>query len=424
MAWPYTKSAGAATHSYMTNPLQERNMAYEVRPKSVLGALSRPMKGRTVKSGDGDRSEDVAMTAAVMRKTITTGDECRFHMLRRLEGPMTAGDKAPAKGGYLSFRHQRVMLNTVRSPAFQVMGEMSRQRIAEILSDPASATRQELVMWHHEQYWHDAYRAFFKGMSDNLRLPESEGGIALDLGRGAGKQVSPLNAIVFGTGIIGGATLDARETALNTAIDNLSASNAKHRISIAALHALKEALPDLGLTPLRYEGADEERYALILPRLLHGRLTQPGGDLYSLWQAAEVRGPQNPAFGHKAISWGPFIIYEDGVLDKFCPDSSGDEIVWGSDDLDLRKFKVTDATQKTHQPAILLGGGALLEASNDKLRVTEEEGDHETGLEVSGRIKRAIMRSMWDVKDGSNELPIDQSSALVMFAEPGTDFGA
>ena len=422
--------AGSAT-GYLNNPAYERQRLREARLRSgVFGNLSFAMQEGDMgeNSGTERKGTDVLKSAAIVRVEKTKGDNHRWTMTKQLKGKPAFGDQLPEKGPMLDFLNAEVTLNKTKAPAWQVPADMDLQRLNSVTDMSVEQYRQELkehhIRWHADAIVHQAISTFAYGACDNLRQPISNGGRGIDLGRGAGVQVSPLNAIVLGSGKIGGATLAARETNLKTAIGNLSTANSKHLISIRALQLISEEL-STGSTliePLDIGG--EARYICVLPSVC--RLQVQGVDSamvdYAKYTAAW--GKNSPLLKMAALEVGCLTVFYDNILSKYAPDVTGSEIVWGKATTDFQSWGYKDLTGASlnRGMGIILGRRALLEATNKGIQYTSEAGPHETSYEISSYVKNSMQRAMWFDKQDPSVLPYDQSSLLMVFAHNGIQY--
>ena len=414
-------SRGASTNEYITKVMTEKNMAHEYRYRSAFGKLSKPMGQMTVGSGPEQRSEDVGVSAAIWSKEITTGDEVRFTLQQRMKGSPTFGDAEVRTGSYLAYLHQNIYLNQIDTPAIPLPGAMSNQRVRETIANPESNIRAEIPMYLAEQYSIDAIEAYLRGSSMNLMAPKNIGGRAIDIGLGAGVQVSPENFIVAGSGVVSGTSgTTAYETNLAAALDGLNSATTTHRISRGMIHELRAQVSQFKIGGIDVGGV-EKWYCPIDPILL-SRLTAVGGDLYLAWRDAAQRGDKNPVFGHGALEVQDFIFFPEPWLQTFRPDktqATAGVVQWGPS-LTYDRRELTSSS--TIMLCMVLGSGALLEGHNGSVSITSEVGKHEKGMEISGHIKQSFMRSRWLPKDGRTDTVLNQSSMCVAFAEPGLTF--
>lgn len=418
-----TVEAARATGGFPNNPEFDKGLEFEMRQGSIWGQLARPRPGVTTGLLGIGRGGDVAATNAVMKKTISKGDEADFSMVKNLDGSPVFGDVAPETGEYLDFWFKKLRINAISSPAYPLQSRMNLQRLMNAIPGSVEAQLKSRILdWNADQYVIDCYRGFLRGASDNVLAAKAEGGLNQDLGRGAGTQVSPLNVIALGTGALQAkeaASLAAHESALKTAITNLDVTDADFLLTYDALQRIGGYMHNFNIKGIG-TGGDEKFVMVMSPSAFHN-LTKYDSQLQKLYSASDKRDKSNPAFGFQWLDVGPFMIYVDPWITKFYPDISGSDIVWGTSSRNPRNFKPT-GTQAKAGIALVLGAGALMEATNGAVSIDEAKDDFGRNFKYSSYAIRAHMRSMWKPEDGSSELPIDQSGALVCFADPGFDF--
>ena len=213
--------------------------------------------------------------------------------------------------------------------------------------------------------------------------------------------------------------MSAHETSLNTAIDTLSTANADHLLNYANLQEVAHYLPRMNLKGLESGGA--EKFVLVIGPSAFKTLVGYDSQLQKIYSASDARSKDNPAFGFKWLDIGPFMVYVDPWIEKFYPDATGSDIVWGSNAKNVRNFLPT-GTQATKGIGLILGTGAIMEATNGTIGIDEGQDKFKRNSSFSSYAIRAHMRSMWKPEDGGSTLPIDQSGALLLFADPGFSF--
>lgn len=407
------ESQGTGTKDYIISFETEKNLSYEFRHRSALGKLSKAVKTKTVGQGPEAREVDIGESACIWSKEITKGDEVRFTLEQQMRGAPTYGDAAVSVGDYLAYLHANVILNQVKTPAIPLPEEMSMQRVVDVISSPESQTRNSITMYLSEEYVLEAYTGFFKGASPNLLAAKVDGGRALDLGRGAGVQVSPQHFLVAGNGFTSGVAGSAGfETQLKTDLGTLTAT-ASDRISRDYIHNLRYALVQKKIAPINFEGRDVWM-APTDPELL-ARLTAPGGTLYAAWLSAQERSKSNPAFGHAALEVDDIMFFPDPWLQKFRPDIAGADIIWGTAADDKRDFVPTSKIALM----CVWGTGCLLEAHNGSVKVTSDVGFHGDNKTIGARVKQSFMRTRYIPKDGRTAINLEQGGMVVAFYEDG-----
>ena len=411
------ESRGYGSNEYVINPETSKNIAKEYRFQSVLGKLSRPMKNVTVGQGQEARQMDIGASACIWTKEIKSGDEVRFTLEQNMSGPPTYGDAPVRVGNYLAYLHQTIFLNAIDTPAVPLPGGMSLQRVRDVISDTTSRIRTEITMYLAEQYVYDVFEAHLRGASRTLSAARADGGRAINLGLGAGVQVSPENFLVPGVGFVSGVSgTSAYETNVETALGTLT-DTAGDKISRTFIHNLRAALTQKKISGSTMDGSVENKwYAMCDPDLLT-RLSTPGGELANLWAASRERAKSNPVYGHGAIELDDIIFCPDQRLKQFRADiSSG--IVWGENTDDRRAFVPTSNIALM----IIMGNGAILEGHNGSVDITHEKGFHGKGQSYDGHVKQAFMRARWVPQDGRTGIVLNQSSMTVAFYEPGIEW--
>lgn len=426
----YGEARTAAGFLNLASIAMEQN--FEMRRKSVFGPLSQPIKGKTAASNSTDRGIDISKTEAVQTKMLgpNDGDEINWTLVRKLTGPVTMGDRVPSKGGYMDFWHNKMRINMSKCPAFQIPGKLDLNRLEPHLFEQYKPLlTSQINLWWAQWFAHQMYMAFFRGADDTLLAPVNNGGLNVDLGAGAGKQVSPLNVLVRGQGMIGGATLAARETNIKSAIGSLSTSTAGHKLTLAALSELSEELSTSG----RYMGVDvggEEKFYLVLPSIARNALQGVSSTLVDFAKYQAAWGNDHPLLKMVSLSVGKLLVIYDDSLARYCPDVTSSDIVWGKAqtglDNEFQNWEYADLTaaQKKNGIGMVLGASSLREASRDRMEYTEETGPHGVGHEISARKQGSVIRSQWRDMQDSTKLPFDQSSLLFCFAMEGLTHGA
>lgn len=413
------ESQGTGSKDFIVSFETEKNLSYEYRHQSILGKLSKPVMKKTVGQGQQAREIDVGQSAAVWSKEVTTGDSVRFTLEQQLRGAPTYGDSAVQVGDYLAYLHAEVFVNMVKTPAFPLQEEMSAQRVADVITSQESQLRNSMTMYLAEEYVLEAYAGILRGASPNLLAAKVDGGRAIDLGRGAGVQVSPQHALVAGNGFTSGVAGSAGfETNLVTDLGTLT-DTASDYISREFIHNLRAALTTKKIGPISNEvsGGRAMWYAACDPDLMT-RLTDPNSSLYKAWLTAKERGKDNPVFGTGAIELDDIMFFPDPWLKKFRPDISSGSLVWGTSAEDKRDFTPTSNIA----PMIIFGNGALLEAHTGTVKMTTDTGFHGDNRTIGARVKQAFMRSRYIPKDGRTGINLEQGCMVAYFYEPGPSY--
>jgi hypothetical protein len=322
-------------------------------------------------------------------------------------------------GDYLAYLHANIILNKQITPATKIQEEMSQQRIKNILSNPESNIRHQLVMYLNEQYVYDIIDGFMKGASANLTAAKADGGRAIDLGLGAGVQVSPQHFLVAGSGFVAGtAGTSGFETNINTALGGLT-NVAGDKFTRTFIHNMRYALTEKKIKPtVMGENGQGKWYAACDPHLL-ARVTDPANSLHQDWQQSRERNAQNPVFGHTAIEVNDIVFFPEERLKQYkWVDASGAN-VWGANIPDKRDLTVSSNVALM----MVLGDGALLEGHSGEVKVTYDKGFHEQGKTIAAHVKQSFMRTRWLPKDGRSGINLEQGGLVAAFYEDGLNFG-
>ena len=432
MAGNGVMSIGAAPN-FLNNPAFERNRLRQARLRSgVFGLLSTNFKeGEYSENSGTERGTDLSKSAAILRVEKTQGDTHNWTMEKVLRGAPTFGDSAPEKGGSLDFMNAKLVLHKTRAPAWQLPADMDLQRLSSVLDiNHEQALREWHVKWHADAIAHETICAFLKGASDNVLSLPSVGGRGIDMGLGAGVQVSPMNIIVRGVGKVSGATLALREADLKTKIGMISNGNAQHLLTIQALQEISEELSTGStlLDPVEIGG--EGKFYCILPgvcrqMLIGAGVTGLGGGMIDYAKYTAAWGKDSPLLQMRPLEVGNLVIFFDNILSKYAPDVSGSSTVWGKATTNFQSWGYADLTaaQMVRGVGVIMGKRALLEATNKGIKYTTNEGPHETAREISSYVKRSMMRAQWTDPNDSGSLPVDQANLLFMFAYKGITHG-
>lgn len=407
------ENQGYGTNDFVVSFETEKNIFSEYRKRGIIGKISRAMTSMTVGAGPHAKEMDVAGTAAVMSKAVEKGDEVRFTLERNLTGAPTYGEATVRPGDFLSYMHANVFVNQTDSPEFPLIGEMSKLRVADILPNQDAAIRKQIGMWFSEEEAFKFYDAVFTGASRDLSSARGDGGRAINLGLGAGVQVSPENYIVAGNGPVSGTPGTAGyETNLNTALEGLT-NTAGDMFTLAFLHNLPFYLADKNIKPAEgMEGMPDAKYICLCDPDLLAKLTELDGSLSTAWKAARERSKDNPFFSTGAIEYMGLMLIPDPYLKKFRADTSGAGIVWGTNAADRRTFS-PNALTSAHM--VVLGAMGVLEAHNGSVSITENPGKHGKGRALAGHVKQSFMRTRWVPKDGSAAAVMNQNMAVCSF---------
>lgn len=438
-----TKSDGVDVgKNFMVQAVLEKNMYKEYRDYSALGKLAKPVKGRMI--GDKQmRDMDVAASSVVVSKTITSGDECRMSLVRNITGATTFGDTPIADGDSLAYMHATMFLNKTASPAFQLTEEMEKLRAQDLVAGEESELRQQMTFFFGEEFTHEAYRGLIKGRSLNLGASFKDGGRNIDLGRGAGKALSPSRIVALGQGQIVEASdsttteLDAYEgrieAGLNAMLATIKTNPLNGRITKATVTEIRNYLIKQKIKGVMV-GGKQKWYVMCDPAIITD-LTKEGGELWEAWKISLHHDKNSEIYdgvGH--IELEDLIFVKDPFLAQFRPSvevdgggagvntvftNSDGTVKHGCDELRNPRTYTPESTDVI-APMLVLGEHALLEANNGALKVMKEEGKFEQGASIAGTIKQAFMRSRFLPKDGTTEKELNQSMAMFYVNAPET----
>ena len=411
--------ASRTVAGFMNNPAFARSREVQARKKSGFFGNMATKIVENVVSSRTYRDFQLSKTSAMLLVENTKGDTHNWTMEKVLTGAPSFGDQRPETGGTLGFLHAEVQLNKTRSPAFQLPAEMDQIRAAGSIDiNWDSAIRDQVAKWHGEAMAHEHIITALKGASDNLLRTTAEGARALDLGRGAGVQVSPLNFIVRGLGKVTGATLAAREADAISKIGSLSNATASHLLSPNALMELSEEISCAQTEMVGMEIGGEERFFLALPSMARNTLQGAASAIvdYAKYQAAW--GKDSPLLQMAKFEIGKFIVIYDDFLNKYSPDVTGANIIWGKDTTEFQSWGFGDLTpaQQGRGIGLVFGQKAMLQAYNAGIGYTTDEGPHETSKEISSYVKRSTVRAMWNDKQDASALPKEYGTMAYCFA--------
>lgn len=400
MSGQSTFESAGQSKGFMVNPLLETKMFHDSRKKSIVGKLASMVGDEDL--GNGQMAGQVLPGSAILTKIIEKGDEYRFQMSQNLDGDAVFGDKLPNAGDYMAFLNSQVFLNQIKCPAFPEVESMSKQRMKGVIDDWEGPIKDNIEWWFAEQHTMDFYDALLRGASRTLMAPRAEGGRAMDLGLGAGVQVSPQHFVCAGTGgFVDGVSGTAPfETNVATELSELTNDEA-NQISHGFLYDLDNALESRNQLPLVGSAASdgkEEWVCPVDPDVLAG-LAKPGGDLGKRWEQAMERGASNPVFGPGEIKIGRLRLIPDQWIKKFRPSvSDAGVITWGNNNPSNNKRKFT--SDSNIGLMFVIGRTAMLEAVNGAITHTYDAGKHGVGATVSAYVKQAFKRTRWEAEDG------------------------
>ena len=409
-----------AINNFIIQAAREKKMYYEVRDSGSFGDLSRrKVDGPGSNGGNGlfDAEVDVSGTGAVWTYNLDAGDEKRFTLLRAPNGSATYGDTNPREGDHMSYLFQNVFMNEVDSPKFPILGRMSQQRAKDMITDPKSAVRQHIVLWHAEEFdWDHAY-ALHMGQSAGLHLTPAQSGsdsLGKDLGLGVGVDAPCEIFYTASNGRVTAPSQGPRSTQYRAAViddlaDQVVVGNAY--FTLRAVETLAQLAVDHKIKKVQGKAWD---YDVLMDGNLLRDLLTANSALMTVYQQAQQGQGLN---GQKSLDLRGGIVLNglrlipSKSIEKFRIYGSGTKgagvgvcaaspiLQYGDGSLDLRGKTFSGANYLLGS-AFLLGDGALLELTNGSMETFEHDGDDGKGWTAFGWLKRGIRRAFWQRKDG------------------------
>lgn len=421
-----TIGAARTTAGFMNNPAFTRAREKQARQRSgFFGNMGKRIK-ETFGSSSTDREMKLATSAAMVRIEKTQGDTHNWTMQKALKGRPTFGDQRPETGPTLGFLHAETVLHKTRSMAVPLPADMDQIRAASTIDINWDASvRDELMQWNGDYLAHEIITTTLMGASPNLLRPTTEGARAIDLGRGAGVQVSPKNIIVRGLGKVSGATLAAREADAISKIGSLSTATAAHLLTPKSLMELSEELSSAQTEMVGLDIGGEEKFLLCLPSISRNALQGHDSALVDYAKYTAAWGKDSPLLRMAKFEIGKFVVFYDDILNKYMPDVTGSNIIWGKNTTEFQSWKREDLTtaQKGRGVGIIYGQKAILQAYKAGIEYTVAEGDHETSKEIATMVRRSSVRAMWKDKQDIAALPEEYGTMLFVYAEKGITHG-
>ena len=428
-------SQDSATKSYIIQAGLSNTVEMEVRESTAWGEFSREKTAAPNGNGMMDANVDATGNGVLWTMTKESGDEFRWTMQRRTKGSASFGDSAVRMGDYASYLHMNAKMNEVDSEALPIQGRLSQQRVKAIITDPKGDTRKALTMWHQEQFAYDCLEGLINGGSEAV-LATRDGGLGLDLGRGAGARVSPEIFYTAQSGLVAGtARTNGYEDNVATALKAmqgttkyLTRASIKTIRNLADKHKIKKA-----------KGMGYDYVFVCDPEMLQTMtdLTLPSlgtsANLTEIYKSADM-GKGN---GHKLLDLRGSVVI-DGVLlvpDRFMTQYRPDydavsglgvavpdrtNLSFGKLGLIDKRGAVLEGAQYPVGMGFLLGDGALLELRNGGINIEEEIGAYGKGWSAHAWTMRGIQRAYWTNKDGETATGLQQSLIGFAFNIPTT----
>jgi hypothetical protein len=401
-----------------------QQMYYQKRAKSLFDNLSNSVSGSFEASGTVNGS-------IIDRTKITEGDKVVFTLQDHINGKASYGDKPVMSGGFLAFKNAEARVNNIDSPAIQIVGRMSQQRVRQSIKNLPMATRQSVINWCAEQTEFEAIPAFLQGASPSVMNGTSDGGlgISLGIGSGAGAGVPLMNKHWYtpDTGIITYSTTPAtHNAAVDAAIYGIDSSS-NDQFTLAKHTYLRSYMEDILFEPTTFLGMQLKAIALTDPAIMW-RLAK--SLLADVNKYQMPRGKENPFWTSKDIIVMDEVAYIScPALKKYRPSSTDGTSATGpafgplTADVDPRTY----STSSTNGLIIYCGGGALKEGYNEEVEVTEEHGRHGgtnsiKGMDVAAHFMLGYVRGEFYAKDGraaTADNVENRSIICAAFNEPG-----
>jgi hypothetical protein len=390
---------------------------YQANRKSLIANLPNQVVGAYEK---GD------ISPVIDRTRITEGDMVRFTLEDNIRGKATYGDSPVIAGGFLQFKNLEARVNNIDSPAIQIVGKMSQQRVRQSIENLPAKTRTQIITFMNQQKEFEAIDALIQGGSSSVMKSTADGGlgISLGVGSGAGAGVPLMNKHWFTpeTGFCTYSTIPATyNAAVNDAIGGIDAVDAD-KCTLAYLNTIREKMDDIMFEPIMFLDKNLRAIAVCDPQIMWriGKTLLADVNKYSM-----ERGKTNPFWSTVDIIVIDEVAYISWPnLKKYRPSNNGTTGVRGPNfgpltaDSDPRTYTTTSSNGMI----IYMGGGALKEGFNDEISVTEEKGRHDKGLEVAAHMMEGFIRGEFYSKDGradSTDNVENRSVICAAFYEPG-----
>lgn len=394
-----------------------KQMYYQANRKSLIANLPNAVVG-AYERGD--------IAPVIDRTRISEGDMVRFTLEDNIRGKATYGDSPVVAGGFLQFKNMEARVNNIDSPAIQIVGKMSQQRVRQSITNLPGRTREQIIRWMNEQTEFEAIDALLQGGSSSVMKATTEGGLGISLGTGsgAGAGVPLMNKWWFtpDTGFCDYSTTPATYNAtVNDAINGIDAADAD-KCTLAFLNTIREKMDDIKFEPVTFLGQNLRAIAACDPQIMWRIAKDLLADInkYSM-----ERGKTNPFWSTRDIIVIDEVAYISWPnLKKYRPTYNSSTGVRGPSfgpltaDSDPRTY----TTSSSYGMIIYMGGGALKEGFNDEISVTEETARHNKGLEVAAHMQKGYVRGEWYTKDGradSTDNVENRSVICAAFYEPG-----
>jgi hypothetical protein len=274
-----------------------------------------------------------------------------------------------------------------------------------------------------EQTEYEFIPALVHGASPALLTAESEGGLGVSLGSGAGGGAGiPLMNKWFyttDTGLVTpSGTPATHNSTVNSAVNGIDAST-DDMVTIAQIDIIRSHLDEIKFEPITVAGKTYKAAVPCDPDLMY-RIKSALGDMYKY---AGVRGQDNPYFHLNMVEYNDMLFFAWTNLKKYRPTYNA---VTGYPDFgvlaagtDPRTYKPTG---RVNALMMFIGARAVLEGYNGAVSIKEDVGRFEKSMAYSAHTYYGYMRGEWYSKDGraaSEDSTENRSLLVAAFYEPG-----
>lgn len=402
----------------------QKMLYYQMYTQSLISNLAARPGGTP-----GMRAFSGGLLSPVIKRTkITIGDMLRYTMAEAVRGLVTYGDKQPSAGGFLQFKNREARVNSIKSPAFQVVGKMSQQRASGSITNIPETTKQQAISFGSEEMEFQAIGGILHGASDAALKTTANGGLGVSLGVGSGGGAGvPLMCKNFFTPDDGfltySTTVATYNSTVNTAINDIDAA-AADMFTLAFHQKIRARLDDIKWESVSYGGKQYKAIAPCDPEIMW-RLKRLLGaiDIYS-----DTRGLEQNRYYHalKPIELDEILYFSWPNMKKYRPAYNATTVRPDFGPLtagtDPRDYSTTSSIGMVHY----LGAEALWEGFNDQLKVTWNHAPHDGPQECVVHMMEAFGRSEWYAKDGRTDVAAveNRNSLTACFYEPGVGLDA
>lgn len=398
-----------------------KQIYYTARPKCLFANVPNAVRGAFETTG--------TVGAIIDRVKINEGDMVRFTLQDHITGMPGYGDQPVRAGGFLAFKNMEARVNNIDSPAIQIVGKMSQQRVRQSIANLPASTRKEVTDWCAVQTEFEAISAFLQGASPSVMTGTSDGGlgVSLGIGSGAGAGVPLMNKHWFtpDTGFITYNTTPATHNyTVDDAIYGIDSSS-NDQFTYGYHLKIRSYMDEILMEPVTWMGQQLKSVAFTDPEIMW-RLAKT--ILADVNKYQMPRGKENPFWNSRDIIILDEIAYIScPYLKKYRPTAVGTGDNSGTSGpafgpLTAKTDPRTYTTTSTNGLVIYAGAGALKEGFNDSIDITEEYSAHRKSLEIAGHFMQGFVRGEFYAKDGrtaSADSVENRSVICAAFNEPG-----